>query len=165
MPPRRADRGEGRARALRRPVAPDPRARQLHPHRVQRGARRRELDRPRARGARSGARVDPDLGGRPRERVRRREGDRQRRRGGGRVRLARLAHAAPHRPVPRRARAADEADGRGARRGPFHGARPRGALPRLRDRGRGVRHGARGGDRGGAPARGGDRRGARGGLR
>ena len=35
----------------------------------------------------------------------------------GRVRLARLAHAAPHRPLPRRPRAADEADGRRAPRG------------------------------------------------
>ena len=64
-----------------------------------------------ARRARRGARVDPDVGGRPVERLSRREGDRQRRRDRGRLRLARLAHAASHRPVPRRARAADEADG------------------------------------------------------
>ena len=47
----------------------------------------------------------------PDERLPRREGDRQRRRDRGRLRLARLAHAAPHRPLPRRARAADEGDG------------------------------------------------------
>ena len=47
----------------------------------------------------------------------RREGDRQRRRRRGRLRLARLADAAPRRSVPRHPRAADEADGasRGAR--------------------------------------------------
>ena len=44
-------------------------------------------------------------------------GARQRRGDRGRVRLARLAHAAPHRSLPRRARAADEADGRRARPG------------------------------------------------
>ena len=78
----------------------------------------------------------------PVERLPRREGDRQHRRRRGRLRLARLAHAAPHRSVPRRARAADEGDGRRAARG----ARPRalagGALPGLRDRGRGLRDGA-----------------------
>ena len=88
---------------------------QLHPHGVQRGPARPELDPAHARGARRGARVDPDLGGRPGERLPRREGDRQRRRDPGRLRLARLADAAPHRPLPRRARAADEADGGGAR--------------------------------------------------
>ena len=46
-----------------------------------RGPARPELDPAHARGARRGARVDPDLGGRPGERVPRREGDRQRRRG------------------------------------------------------------------------------------
>ena len=46
----------------------------------------------------------------------------------GRLRLARLAHAAPRGPVPRRARAADEADGGGAARGARHGARARGAV-------------------------------------
>ena len=40
-----------------------------------------------------------------------------------------------HRPVPRCARAADEADGARAARGARHGARPRAAFPRLRDRG------------------------------
>ena len=68
----------------------------------------------------------------PSERVPRREGDRERRRHRGRLRLARLAHAAPHRPVPRRPRAADEADGRRAPRGARDGARARRALPRLR---------------------------------
>ena len=70
-----------------------------------------------------GARVDPDLGGRPVERVSRREGDRERRRDRGRLRLARLADAASHRPLPRRARAADQDDGRRAARGARHGAR------------------------------------------
>ena len=65
--------------------------------------------------ARRGARVDPDLGGRPVELLPRREGDRERRRDRGRLRLARLAHAASHRPLPRRSRAADEDDGRRAR--------------------------------------------------
>ena len=37
VPARRADRGQGRARSLRRALAADPGARQLHPHRVQRG--------------------------------------------------------------------------------------------------------------------------------
>ena len=109
--------------------------------------------------------VDPDLGERPRERLPRREGDRQRRRDRGRLRLARLADAAPRRPVPRRARASDEGDGRRAARGARHGARARGAVPRLRDRGRGLRDGARRRDRRGPRARGGDRRLARGGLR
>ena len=130
VPARRADRGQGRARALRRALAADPRPRRLHPHGVQRGAARPELDPPHARGARGGAGVDPDLGGRPGERVPRREGDRQRRRDRGRLRLARLAHAAPRRPVPRRPRPADEADGGRAARGARDGARPRGALPR-----------------------------------
>ena len=98
-------------------VAADPRPGQLHPHGVQRGQARRELDPPRARGARRGARVDPDVGGRSRERVSRREGDRQRRRDRRRLRLARLADAASHRPFPRRPRAADEGDGGRAGRG------------------------------------------------
>ena len=99
--------------------------RQLHPHRLQRGQARPELDPAHARGARRGARVDPDVGGRSGERLPRREGDRRRLRDPGRLRLARLAHAAPHRPLPRRPRAADEADGGGARPGARHGARPR----------------------------------------
>ncbi len=45
-----------------------------------------------------------------------------------------------------------QADGGGAATGARHGARPGGALPRLRDRGRGLRHGARRRDRGGTPA-------------
>ena len=53
----------------------------------------------------------------------RRAGDRQRRRDPGRLRLARLAHAAPHRPLPRRPRPADEADGGRARPGARDGAR------------------------------------------
>ena len=143
VPARRADRGQGRARPLRRALAAHPRARQLHPHRVQRGQARPELDPAHARGDGRGARVDPDLGGRSLERLPRREGDRQHRRRRGRLRLARLAHAAPHRSVPRRARAADEGDGRRAARGARLRALARGALPRLRDRGRGLRDGAR----------------------
>ena len=85
-----------------------------------------------ARGARGRAGVDPHVGGRSGERLPRREGDRQRRRDRGRLRLARVAHAAPRRSLPRRARAADEADGGRAARGARHGARPRGAVPRLR---------------------------------
>ena len=58
----------------------------------------------------------------PVELVPRREGDRQRRRDRGRLRLARLAHAASHRSLPRRPRAADEGDGRRAPRGARVGA-------------------------------------------
>ena len=87
-------------------------------------------------------RVDPDVGGGSDELLPRREGDRERRRDRGRLRLARLANAASHRPVPRRARAADEADGRGPARGARHGSRVARAVPRT-DRGRGVRDGAR----------------------
>ena len=165
VPARRADGGQGRARPLRRAVAADPGARQLHPHGVQRGQARPERDPAPARGALGRAGVDPDLGGRSRERLPRREGDRQRRCDRGRLRLARLADAASRRPLPRRARAADEGDGRRAARGARHGARARGAVSRLRDRGRGLRDGARRRDRRGARARRGDRRGARGGLR
>ena len=85
--------------------------------------------------------------------------------GPGRLRLARLADAAPHRPLPRRARAADEGDGGRAPRGAGHGARPAGALPRARRRGRGLRDRAGRRDRRGARARRGARRRARGGLR
>ena len=140
-------------------------ARQLHPHRLQRGQARPELDPAHARGARRRAGVDPDVGGRPDERLPRREGDRQRRRDRGRLRLARLAHAAPHRPLPRRPRAADEADGRGAAARCSRWCAASRALPRLRRRGRGLRDRARRRDRRGPRARRRDRRGARGGLR
>ena len=166
VPARRADRGQGRARALRLALAADLAARRLHPHGVQRGPARPQLDPADARGARRGARVDPDVGGRPRERVPRREGDRQRRRDPGRLRLARLADAAPDRPLPRRPRAADEADG--ASRGGEVLDLVRGlarAVPRLRHRGRGLRDRAGRRDRGGPRAGRGDRRGARGGVR
>ena len=84
-----------------------------------------------------GARVDPDVGERPVERLSRRKGDRQRRRDRGRLRLARLAHAAPHRPLSRRPRAADEADGRRAPRGARLGARrSRSASPTTASRAR-----------------------------
>ena len=101
----------------------------------------------------------------PVERLPRRARDRQHRRRRGRLRLARLAHAAPHRSVPRRARAADEGDGRRAARGARPRALARGALPGLRDRGRGLRDGAGQRDRRGPRARRRDRRVARGGLR
>ena len=48
VPARRADRGQGRARPLRRALAADPRARRLHPHGLQRGAARPQLDPARA---------------------------------------------------------------------------------------------------------------------
>ena len=117
VPARRADGGQGRARSLRLALGAHPRARGLHPHRVQRGPGRPQLDPSHARRARGGEGVDPGVGERPVERVPRREGDRQRRRDRGRVRLAGLSHAAPHGSLPRRARAADEADGDGARGG------------------------------------------------
>ena len=59
-------------------------------------------------------RMDPDVGERRVQLLPRREGDRERRRDRGRVRLARLAHSASHRRLPRHPGAADEADGRGA---------------------------------------------------
>ena len=84
----------------------------------------------------------------------------------GRLRLARLAHAAPHRPLPRRPRAADEADGGRARRRCMDMVRGLArALPGLRHRGRGLRDRARRRDRRGPPAGRRDRRGARGGVR
>ena len=93
------------------------------------GKRERELDRSNARRARCRARVDPDLGGRPGERVSRRQGDRQRRRVAGRVRLAGLPHAASRRPLPRRPRAADEGDdaSRGRRCSTWCAASPSGS--------------------------------------
>ena len=137
VPARRADGGEGGARPLRGPLAPDPRPRELHPHGVQRGAPGRERDRPAAGGARGRHGVGADLGGRPRKRLPRREGDRQRRCDRGRLRLARVAHAAPRGPVSRRARAADEADGGRPRRGARDGARaPRAASPSTASRAR-----------------------------
>ena len=76
------------------------------------GSRDQQLDPAHARGASRSARVDPVVGGGSRQLLSRRGGDRQRRRDRGRLRLARVANAAPHRPLPRRPRAADEADGR-----------------------------------------------------
>ena len=61
-------------------LAPDLDGGQLHPHGLQRGQARPELDPAHARSPGRGARVDPFLGGRSRELVPRREGDRQRRR-------------------------------------------------------------------------------------
>ena len=65
----------------------------------------------------------------PENAYRGREGDRQRRRDRGRLRLAGVADAASHGPLPRRPRAADEGDGDGAVAGARDGARPRGAVP------------------------------------
>ena len=154
VPARRADGGQGRARALRLALAAD----------LGRTATSSTRRSPRASATRTRScacsevldavlGVDPDLGGRSRERLPRREGDRQRRRDRGGLRLARVADAASHRPVPRRARAADEGDGRRAPAGARHGARAGGAVSRLRRRGRGVRHRARRRDRRGARAR------------
>ena len=89
----------------------------------------------------------------PDERLSRGESDRQRRGDRGWVRLARLADTAPHRSLPRRARAADEGDGDGALAGARDGARARRALPGPRDRGRGLRDRARRRDRRGSRAR------------
>ena len=112
VPARRADRGQGRARPLRLALGAHPRARRLHPHRVQRGPGATSNSILRMHDVLAAVKEwIPALGERPVERLPRREGDRQRRRDRGRLRLARLAHAAPHRPLPRRARAADEGDG------------------------------------------------------
>src|SRR5581483_6785551 len=86
-------------------------------------------------------------------------------RGRGRLRVARLANGAPHRPLPRRARAADEADGRRAARGARLRALGRRRAPRLRRRRRGLRVGPGRRDRGRPRARPRDRRGACGRLR
>ena len=74
-------------------------------------------------------------------------GARQRGRDLGRLRLARLAHAASHRSLPGRARASDEAHGGRARPGHGHGAGAAQALPGLRHRGRDLRDGSRRRDR------------------
>ena len=89
----------------------------------------------------------------PGERVSRRKGDRQRRRDRGRLRLAGLADAAPHRPFLDVRVPPTKPMARRAPRGARHGARARGAVPRLRRRGRGLRDGAGCGDRRGARAR------------
>ena len=60
--PRRADRAEGRPRPLRLALGAHLDERQLHPHGLQRGQARAELDPAHARGARRGARVDPRRG-------------------------------------------------------------------------------------------------------
>ena len=69
VPARGADGGQGRARALRLAVGAHLDAGQLHPHGVFRREARPELDPAHAGGARRGAGVDPELGGRPRERL------------------------------------------------------------------------------------------------
>jgi hypothetical protein len=109
--------GEGRPRPLRLAVAAHSHTWQLHPHCLQRGQARRELDPAHPRSDRRGSRMDSHLGERPCERLPRRKGNRQRGRGARRLRLARVADAAPHRPVSRRARPTDEADGGRAARG------------------------------------------------
>ena len=109
--PRRADGVEGRPRALRLALA------------AHLDARARSSTRRSARGSASENSIVrmrevldavlewiPTLGGRPGERIPRREGDRQRRCDRGRLRLAGLPDAASDRPLPRRPRAADEGD-------------------------------------------------------
>ncbi len=138
---------------------------QLHPHGVQRGQARPELDPAHARGARRGARVDPDLGGRPGERLPRREGDRQRRRAAraasaGASRARRTAPTSSSTCACRRRR---RCRSRGGRCWTWCAASR--AVPRLRRRGRGLRHGARRRDRRGPSARGRGRREPRRGVR
>ena len=87
----------------------------FHPHGVLGREARPELDPAHARGARRGARVDPELGGRSGERYRGAKAIVNVGAIAGRLRLARVADAASHRPLPRRAGAADEADDGGAR--------------------------------------------------
>ena len=113
--PRRADRAEARARALRHALAPALHVRPVHPHRLLLRAARGELDRAHARRARARARVAAGVGGG--DELRRRPRRRERRRDPGRLRLARLADAAPDRPLPRPARAAGRRDGGGAAEG------------------------------------------------
>ena len=118
------------------------------------GKRDAELDRAHARRARRGARVDPDLGGRPGELVPRREGDRQRRRdrtaasaGASRGRRTGPTSSSMFASLRRRrwrGRASEVLD--------LVRDLPR-ALLRARDRRRGVRDRARRGDRRGASAR------------
>ena len=141
--------------------------RQLHPHGLQRGQARPELDPAHARAC-SSAVLEwiPTLGGRPDERLPRRAGDRQRRRDrraasagasrGRRTAPTSSSTCASRRRSRWRTRAGEVLE---------LGAVARRALPRLRDRGRGLRDRARRGDRRGPPARRRDRRGARGGLR
>ena len=119
--PRRADRAEARARALRDTVAPALDVRPVHPHRLLVRTARGELDRAHARCARPRARVAADVGGR--DELRRRSRRRERGCDPGRLRLARLADAAPDRPLPRPPRPSRRRDGRGAP----HGARVRAA--------------------------------------
>ena len=126
------------------------RPRRLHPHRVQRGAARAELDPPPCArcsdavlewiptweddpaNAYRGAKAIVNVGAIE---------------GGFGWRVSRTPHRADLfldvRVPP------DEADGGRAARGARDGARARRALPRLRRRGRGLRHGAGRGDRGG----------------
>ena len=155
--PRRADGAEARARAFRHALAAALDVRPVHPHGLLVRAARGELDRAHARRARARARVAARVGGG--DVVRRRPWRRERRCDPGRLRLARLADAAPHRPLPRPARAARRRDGGG----PAEGARVR-ARARGR-RGGGVRDRAGRRDRRVASARGCARGRARGGLR
>ena len=80
-------------------------------------------------------------------------GDRERGRDPGRFRMACLADAAPHRSLPRRARATDEANDGGPHAGARDGARARATVPDYGDRGRGLCDRAGGRDRGGPSAR------------
>ena len=113
--PRRADRAEARARALRDALAAALDVRAVRPHGLLVRAARGELDRAHARRARPGARVAAGVGGG--DVIRRRARGRERRRDPGRLRLARLADAASNRPVRRSPRAAGRRDGGGAAAG------------------------------------------------
>ena len=116
----------------------------VHPHRLQRRPRGRELDPAHARGARRRARVDPALGAAPPRTPARRRRRRQRRR-------ARAAASPGASRAPRTAPTSSSTSA-SRRRSRWRGAPDevlelvrglRRALPRLRDRGRGVRHRAR----------------------
>ena len=114
--PRRADGGQGRARALRLALgaALDAAATSSTPPSAR--AARPELDRADARACSTPVLEWCRRWEETSEAYRGVRGDRQRRRDSGRLRLARLADAAPDRSLPRRARAADDADGGGAPR-------------------------------------------------
>src|SRR4029453_6405124 len=163
VPARRADRGQGGARALRLARGAARGRRRLRPHRLQRGPR--QLRAPDGRAPRADPRVVRALVGRRAERVPRRPRDRLGRSDSRWLRMAPLADAAADERLPRRARPADAADGGRAPRRPRPRAGARGCAPRLGDRRRDLRHRARRRDRRGPRARRSDRPGARGGLR
>ena len=94
-----------RARPLRLDLGADLDRAALHPHRLHRRAAGRELDPAHARGARRVLRVDPALGADPATPTAASPASSTSARC-GRLRLARLPHPAPHRPLPRHPRAA-----------------------------------------------------------